>query len=278
MKKTLIAALIGLSALAQAHEVWVATPAQIASNSVLKADLAYGDYPYVEKIPEKRLAIFPPMELINQDGEMQTLVQKGENYQYQSEKPLKDGSYWVTATYKTTFWSQNNEGWKMDNLQGTPNAFYCEQTQMFGKAFTVVGKKPLNADMAMTRIGLPLEIVPLKDPKTIKAGEAFPLQIFYKDKPLVGETIIATSDTFVVKDMEAATSHREPQAFSGKTDSEGKVNFIPLIEGVWKLKVIHKEPFEDQKVCQQSANYATLILPVGKARAKLPPKPEHHHH
>ena len=118
----------------------------------------------------------------------------------------------------------------------------------------------------MTRIGLPLEIVPLKDPKTIKAGEAFPLQIFYKDKPLVGETIIATSDTFVVKDMEAATSHREPQAFSGKTDSEGKVNFIPLIEGVWKLKVIHKEPFEDQKVCQQSANYATLILPVGKAR------------
>ena len=29
----------------------------------------------------------------------------------------------------------------MDNLQGTPNAFYCEQTQMFGKdAFTVVGK------------------------------------------------------------------------------------------------------------------------------------------
>ena len=49
MKKTLIAALLGFSALAQAHEVWVATPAQLASNSVLKADLAYGDYPYVEK-------------------------------------------------------------------------------------------------------------------------------------------------------------------------------------------------------------------------------------
>ena len=50
MKKTLIVALLGFSALAQAHEVWVATPAQLASNSVLKADLAYGDYPYVEKI------------------------------------------------------------------------------------------------------------------------------------------------------------------------------------------------------------------------------------
>ena len=60
---------------------------------------------------------------------------------------------------------------EMDNLQGTPNAFYCEQTQMFGKAFTVVGKKPLNAEMAMTRIGLPLEIVPLKDPKQSKLAK-----------------------------------------------------------------------------------------------------------
>ena len=36
------------------------------------------------------------------------------------------------------------------------------------------------------------------------------------------------------------TSHREPQGLSGKTDKEGKVNFIPLVEGIWKLKVIHK--------------------------------------
>ena len=76
MKKTLIAALLGFSALAQAHEVWVATPAQLASNSVLKADLAYGDYPYVEKIPENRLAIFPPMELINQDVTEALLVMR----------------------------------------------------------------------------------------------------------------------------------------------------------------------------------------------------------
>ena len=278
MKKTLIAALFSLSLAAQAHEVWVAAPEHIPADSQLKAELAYGDYPYVETIPEARLSIFAPMELINQHGESQTLEQKGENYQYQSKAPLKSGSYWITATYKPTFWSQNAEGWKMADLNGTPNATYCEQTQMFGKAFTVAGKQPLDVDMATTRLGLPLEIVPLADPTKIKAGEAFPVQVFYQDTPLAGATLIATSDTFIVKDMEAATSHREPQAFSGKTDSQGRVNFIPLIEGQWKLKVIHKTPFDDQKVCQQSANYSTLILPVGKTRATLPPKPEHHHH
>ena len=91
MKKAVIAELFGFSALVQAHECCVAIRAQLASSSVLKADLVDGEYPSVEKIPEKRLAIFPPMELINQDGEIQTLVQKGKNYQYQSEKPLKDG-------------------------------------------------------------------------------------------------------------------------------------------------------------------------------------------
>ena len=91
----------------------------------------------LKKIPEKTSRYFPP------NGTHQSRwrkckpqYKKGENYQYQSEKPLKDGSYWVTATYKPTFWSQNNEGWKMDNLQGTPNAFYCEQTQMLVKLYS----------------------------------------------------------------------------------------------------------------------------------------------
>ncbi|OOF35657.1 DUF4198 domain-containing protein [Rodentibacter heidelbergensis] len=277
MKKNFIVALTLCIGTVQAHEVWVSAPQQLKEGNILKAELAYGDYPYVEKIPEARLSIFAPMEIINQDGVHQPLVQKGENYQYQSEKPLNTGSYWITATYKPTFWSQNAEGWKMDNMQGTSNATYCEQTQMFGKSLVTVGKQPLNAEMAMTRIGLPLEIVPLKDPSLAKSGEAFPVQIFYNEMPLAGETVIATADTVIVKDLEAATGHREPQGFSGKTDSQGRVNIIPLIDGIWKIKVVHKTPFADQHICQYSANYSTLIFPVGKGLDKLPPKPEHHH-
>ncbi|AOF54496.1 hypothetical protein BKG91_08980 [Rodentibacter caecimuris] len=277
MKKNLILGLALFVGSVQAHEVWVSAPQQLKAEDILKAELAYGDYPYVEKIPEARLHIFAPMEIINQDGEHQTLIQKGENYQYQSEKPLKTGSYWVTATYKPTFWSQNAEGWRMDNIQGTPNATYCEQTQMFGKSLVTVGNQPLNAEMALTRVGLPLEIVPLKDPSKVKSGEAFPVQIFYNDMPLAGETVIATADTVIVKDLEAATSHREPQGFSGKTDNQGRINILPLIDGIWKIKVVHKTPFADQNICQQSANYSTLILPVGKGLDKLPTKPEHHH-
>ena len=63
MKKTLIASLLVLAGAAQAHEVWVQAPAKLASGSVLKAELAYGDYPYVEKIPEARLKILRQWKL-----------------------------------------------------------------------------------------------------------------------------------------------------------------------------------------------------------------------
>ena len=60
MKKTFIAGLLLLAGTAQAHEVWVAAPSQLKADTVLKAELAYGDYPYVEKIPEARLHIINP--------------------------------------------------------------------------------------------------------------------------------------------------------------------------------------------------------------------------
>ena len=40
MKKTLLAALVAVASLAQAHELWVNAPAKIAADEVLKADLA----------------------------------------------------------------------------------------------------------------------------------------------------------------------------------------------------------------------------------------------
>lgn len=78
--------------------------------------------------------------------------------------------------------------------------------------------------------------------------------------------------------MEAAHDHREPQAFSGKTDKQGKVNILPLVEGLWKVKVVHKTPFGDSKVCGESAAYSTLIVPVGSERANTEAHHHHHHH
>ena len=134
MRKSLLITLLGLAGLAQAHEVWVVAPAHIDTKEALNAELAYGHhFPYAEKIAADRLHFFAPLELTDKNGMTSELKQQGENYQYTTEKPLAEGSYWVSATYKPTFWSQNAKGWKQENMQQMTDATYCEQTQMFGK-------------------------------------------------------------------------------------------------------------------------------------------------
>ena len=77
MKKTLIASLLAVASLAQAHEHWVNAPAKIAADEVLKADLAYGhDYPAAEPIEADRLHIFKPLQLIGMDGKAQDMNQQ----------------------------------------------------------------------------------------------------------------------------------------------------------------------------------------------------------
>ena len=269
MQKNLLAALVAVSSLASAHELWVNAPDKIAVDDVLKAELAYGhDYPAAEPIDADRLHIFKPLQLIDDSGKKQDLQQKGENYQYEAKDKLAAGSYWLSAVYQPTFWSKNKDGWKQQNLTEMPDASTCQQAQMFGKKLLVVGDSAVDVAAISKPIGQNLEIVPLADPTQIKIDERFPLQIYYEGKPLAGATVTATADTFMTKDLESTHDHREPQAFSGKTDKEGKVNFIPLLEGLWKVKVTHKMPFDDQKVCMENSNTATFIIPIGTKRAE----------
>ena len=279
MKKTLIASLLAAAALAQAHELWVNVPAKAAADEVLKAEMGYGhEFPAAEPIAADRLHIFKPLQITALGGKAEDMNQQGENYQYVSKDKIGKGVYWVSAIYQPTFWSKNDSGWKQQSLKEMPDASTCQQAQMFGKALVVVGDEKVDAAAVGKPLGLGLEIVPLADPTQIKADALFPLQVYYDGKPLAGATIIATSDTFAEKDLDALHDEREPQAFSIKTDKEGKANLIPLIEGLWKVKVSHKAPFEDKATCMEHSLSSTLVLPIGEKRAAPHEHHEGHHH
>ena len=250
-----------LSGAAHAHDVWVIAPTQQPADRVVEADLGYSHvYPLPEAIPADRVQIFKPMEIIDSQNRATAMVLRGgENYQYATRNPLKAGTYRVTATYQPTFWVKNAQGkWSQNNMTQVPDATYCEQSQMYGKSIVQVGDR-FDLAAATRPVGQELEIVPMANPNTVAAGKLLPLQVLYQGKPLAGATVVATAD-------------------SAKTDAQGRVNFLPLVEGQWKVKVVHKAPFADQKVCQHVSLYSTLIVPVGTKRAPLDESHAHHHH
>ena len=93
MKKAVLAALLcAVSLSAHAHRVWVSTN-HTHGGEILKAELGYGEFPEFEPIAKERLDIFKPLQLVTPQGR-ENLVQKGlHNYQFQSAKPVKDGSF-----------------------------------------------------------------------------------------------------------------------------------------------------------------------------------------
>lgn len=262
MNKTLSSCFLFLVVLsAHAHRVWVSTD-HTHGGEILKAELGYGEFPEFEPIAKDRLNIFSPLQLITDKGK-QNLVQKGNyNYQYQSKKPIDDGSYLVIAEYKPTFWSKNAMGWKRQSMVDMPDATYCEQTRMYGKNIVNIGHESAQTHIISKPVGHMLEIVPLDNPANIHVGERFKVKVLFKGEPLVNVTLTATFDGFDNSDR-SRTHKMEAQAFSDITTADGTVDIIPLRQGFWKANVEYKTDFPNQKVCQKLATYATLTFQIG---------------
>lgn len=246
---------------AWSHEVW-ADAEHMHSGEILHAAIGYGHFPKQEKIANDRLDIFAPMQLVSKNGK-QNLKQKGENYQYVSEQPLQEGSYLVLATYKPTFWSENTSGWKQQSLKQMPDAKYCEQSAMYAKHVLNVGHGATDNEIITRPIGQMLEIVPLVNPQSVQVGERLPVKVLFKGEPLSNATLVATFKGFTERDPNDQSHALEPQAFSHQTNSQGVLEIIPLREGYWKAKVVHKTDYAPQSECQKLAAYATLTFYIG---------------
>lgn len=262
-KHTLLTTGLLLSSATFAHEVWV-DAGHTHGGEMLKAALGYGDFPTLTPIPKEREHIFSkPMQLVSKDGSVDMVQSEKGNIYFTSPKPVEEGSYLVTAQYQPTFWSKNKDGWKQENMKQMPDASYCEQTRMYGKMVINAGHESAFLDPVTKPVGQGLEIIPLDNPANAHIGQPFPLKVLFNGEPLEGETVVATFDGFTKKDPMDKLHKLEPQAFSDTTRPDGTVQLYALRKGFWKIRVVHKTDYPDQKECQKLASYATLTFMIG---------------
>lgn len=99
-----------------------------------------------------------------------------------------------------------------------------ERYTMYAKTIFLAGAPN---DAYKTVVGLPLEIVPERDPYRLQAGESLPLRVLLRGTPVANLEIRATSAGGTTQVV-------------GKTDSNGRLN-VPLTPGRWRLHTIHME-------------------------------------
>ena len=166
------------------------------------------------------------------------------------ESMLEPGSYIIAAKRKAGFYSKTTEGGKRSSKKNLNNVIKCYFSHMCMKAVVNVGEEKGNVD---AKIGHPMEIIPLKNPLDLRAGDYMPVQVLCKGKPFQGD-IYATFAGF--------STEKSTFAYATKTDKKGYGKIKILQSGVWLIKASLEEPYPDQSECDVESFFATLTFEV----------------
>jgi uncharacterized GH25 family protein len=91
--------------------------------------------------------------------------------------------------------------------------------------------------------GLPLELVPERDPSALAPGESLPLRLLYRGRPLAGVLIVASPRTHPGNEVRA------------RSDRQGRVTLRLPTAGAWLVKAVHMVRLEGTEALWQHADW-----------------------
>jgi uncharacterized GH25 family protein len=122
-----------------------------------------------------------------------------------------------------------------------------ESYAKYAKAIVTVGDGG-SRDLATRPVGLRIEIVPLKDPGEVGAGETLTVQVRFDGEPLEGVYVYALA------------SGDETYADGHRTDGQGRTSVTLPAGGLMSLHCIHMRPHADPAVADWESFFATVTF------------------
>jgi len=118
------------------------------------------------------------------------------------------------------------------------------------KALIAVGAPNPQTQRQVTKpVGLPLEIVPLRDPYDLGVGQQLPVQVLYQGRPLPGATVMLTSLEFDGQALETKLS-----------DPSGKATFFVPHVGTWLVNVLWTQPLQGDPDADFDTTFSSLTF------------------
>ena len=162
--------------------------------------------------------------------------------------PTVEGTYRIIANLKSGFLSITKQGHKLGSKKDVTDVVSCFQYIMNAKALIEVGGKK---DGFSRRSEELLEIIPLKDPASLKLGDTLPLKIMFQGKPLAETKLQGTYSGF-------KANEKNHWALEKNSDSEGIVRVKLSTKGQWLFKTGHKIPYPDKAEADEYS-YSTSL-------------------
>jgi uncharacterized GH25 family protein len=249
---------ISLSTPARAHDTWL-IPDQfnLAPNSTVTLDMTSGmEFPKLDAAPKPERVESAKCRLAGKTFDITNKSAAPNSLQFKTQ--LVDVgvvTFWVKLPARSIELKPDQVREYLDEVDA-PEALRKQWAEMkeqrwresytkHPKTFARVGEPPADRSWAEP-VGMSLEIVPERDPTTVKAGDDFPVRVLKDGKPFAGFSL-------------NAVSAGEPKGETRKTDSDGRVTFRIGKEGRWLLRGtdIRKS---NQPDTDWESDFATLTL------------------
>ncbi len=239
MKKiTILAPLmlaISLPASALAHDTWL-IPDQfnLAPKSTVTLDMTSGmEFPKLDSGPKPERVQSATCRLAGKTFEITNKAAAPNSLQFKAELPDAGvATFWVKLPPRSIELKPEEVKEYLDEVDA-PEALRKQWAEMkeqrwresytkHQKTFARVGDPTSDLSWAVP-VGTFLEIVPEKDPTTLKAGDDFPVRVVKDGKPFGGFSL-------------NAVNAGQPKGETRKTDSDGQVIFRLDAAGRWLLR------------------------------------------
>lgn len=229
---------------AGAHDLWI-TADQPPAGQPLRVKVGFGHaFPTDQGTEAAKLT---PAYLIGPQGRVET--KPGSQADFTTTAPLAPGSYVAVSGLKAQWFTKSPEGYQDKPKNQVPEAVRCVRSAKYTKAIVNIGAP---AGDVSQPVGQTLEIVPLANPATLKAGAELAVEVLYEGKPLAHSQLLATFAGF--------SSQENTFAYATSTDKDGKALVKLWHPGLWLLLAKHELPFANPAECDKYLHSATLTF------------------
>lgn len=184
-------------------------------------------------------------------GFNEAAVPQGDNA-YQSKASLNQGSYVAVAIPHNGFFSKTAEGYQQGkSKKDIKDVIACSFSEKYAKALFTVGTP--GGETFSQVLGHKLEIIPMKDPATLKEGDDLPVKVLFEGKP---------ARNYVYGTYAGFSGEPSTFAYTTYTNKDGIAKIRMIKAGIWLLIVKQEMPYPDLAVCDKQAFTATLTFQV----------------
>ena len=127
-----------------------------------------------------------------------------------------------------------------------------EGREIFSRAAkSLVRSGAMTAGAGDRALGFPIELVAERNPYQMRAGDALPVRLTYKDAPLAGALVVAFNQ-------------RHPyHRLSARSDENGRATFTIDEPGPWLVKAVHMVPAPAGSNADWESFWASLTFEIG---------------